>query len=371
MKTTGLETLIQRVAGELGVLPHGPQLIKGLQEAYGGKNTDLQTGTFRFLHHLFGAFGLVVLIPDHARLKSLLKSICEDDLFRQTPYTVVQQTVQQLQENYEVQARPRPINLFYLHEQIRNRIEQKGDHYVVVDTSLQFSKEELKQELNAHPERFSPNVILRGLFQEMILPNVATIGGGGELAYWLELKGLFDHYRVPYPVVVLRNSFLLVPQAISSRMAKLELSSKDFFQSPESLLKQIAQRESGARLQLEEEKVTSRAFYDALKKKSRQIDPTLEKHVDALGARALNRLEELEKKMIRSEKKKYEWERDQITQIKAALFPGNGLQERTENFMPYYARYGPAFLEQLLQHSLTLEQQFQIWELPESATGKS
>jgi uncharacterized protein YllA (UPF0747 family) len=199
---------------------------------------------------------------------------------------------------------------------------------------------------------------------------VATIGGGGELAYWLELKGLFDHYRVPYPVVVLRNSFLLVPQAISARIAKLELSSRHFFLSPDSLLKKITQRESGARLQLEEEKVTSRAFYAALKEKSRQIDPTLEKHVDALGTRALHRIEELEKKMLRSEKKKHEWEREQISQIKSTLFPGNGLQERTENFMPYFARYGTAFLEQLLLHSLSLEQQFLIWEMPDSNKGK-
>ena len=98
--------------------------------------------------------------------------------------------------------------MFYLKDDLRNRIVPVEDHFVVHDTDIVFSKEEMIKELQQHPERFSPNVILRGLFQEIILPDVAWIGGGGELAYWLQLKDLFKNYEVPFPVLIVRNSFL-------------------------------------------------------------------------------------------------------------------------------------------------------------------
>jgi uncharacterized protein YllA (UPF0747 family) len=80
-----------------------------------------------------------------------------------------------------VQAHPREINLFYLLDDLRERLEIKDSKYHVVNSKISFSKEELLAELQSHPERFSPNVILRGLYQETILPNIAFIGGGGEL----------------------------------------------------------------------------------------------------------------------------------------------------------------------------------------------
>src|SRR4030095_581379 len=130
--------------------------------------------------------------------------VFEDDLLHQKASAVVEKTVGELQQaSYKVQANPREINLFYLESDLRERIErsEKDNTWTVVNTDKQFTQKELLDLLNQHPERFSPNVILRGLYQETILPNIAFIGGGGELAYWLQLKGLFDHYKVPYPVL--------------------------------------------------------------------------------------------------------------------------------------------------------------------------
>jgi len=123
-----------------------------------------------------------------------------------------------------VQAGGREINLFYLDEDLRERIEAKGDSYAVANTTITFTKDETLKELREHPERFSPNVILRGLYQETILPNIAFVGGGGEIAYWLELKAVFDFYKVPFPILVLRNSFLLIEEKWKEKMNKLELS---------------------------------------------------------------------------------------------------------------------------------------------------
>ena len=97
------------------------------------------------------------------------------------------------------------------------------DQFVVHDTDIVFTKDELKDELRDYPERFSPNVILRGLYQEIILPNLAFIGGGGEFAYWLELKDLFLHYKVPFPVLIVRNSFLIIEKKYHQLIEKLNL----------------------------------------------------------------------------------------------------------------------------------------------------
>src|SRR5262249_10800100 len=143
-------------------------------------------------------------------LKKQATAIFEDDLLHQQPSVLVGKTNEKLETaGYKAQANPREINLFYLGEGMRERIVRKNDEFRIMNAELSFSESELLNELKTHPEKFSPNVILRGIFQEMILPNVAFIGGGGELAYWLQYGELFAHYKVPFPVLVLRNSFLL------------------------------------------------------------------------------------------------------------------------------------------------------------------
>jgi uncharacterized protein YllA (UPF0747 family) len=220
----------------------------------------------------------------------------------------------------------------------------------------------MAEELKGHPERFSPNVILRGLFQEMLLPNIAFIGGGGEMAYWLELKDLFDHYQVPYPVLILRNSFLIVEKKWREKMQRLGFSAKDFFQPEQQLMTALVSRRKNGELKLDKELDATAQLYQLLKNKAGAIDKSLLQHVEALAARTLKPLQELEKKMLRAEKRKYEAEQRQIQQVRSALFPHNNLQERVENFMPFYARWGAAFIKTIYENSLSLEQQFVILE---------
>src|SRR6185437_4167447 len=217
MKTKGLDKLYYRIEGQLAVQPHGKELMAMLKEAYLA-SPDIQTATFKLLHALFAENGLITIIADHAVFKKQLLSVFEDDLFRQETTRIVSESIAELSEHYKIQANPRSINLFYLKDDLRNRIERTPEGFQVVDTPLRFTDAGMREELQRNPERFSPNVILRGLFQETILPNLAFIGGGGETAYWLELKDLFDHYRMPFPVLVLRNSFLLVQKAWMLRL---------------------------------------------------------------------------------------------------------------------------------------------------------
>ncbi len=353
--------LIGKISGRLSVENHGTFLVDLLKKCY-SKNATIEEATFLFIHELFKEFGLLILLPDNAAFKKEMISVFEEDIFNNTSSEIVSQSSGKLSENYKAQAYPREINLFYLKDDLRNRIVPVEDHFVVHDTDIVFSKQEMKAELQQHPERFSPNVILRGLFQEIILPDVAWIGGGGELAYWLQLKDLFKNYEVPFPVLILRNSFLIVDEKYERLLQILNLKPIDLFKGKENLLNEIVNKETSSILNLDKQKNDFDRVYNEIKSIVSGIDTTLEEHAKALETRQMKKLSALEKKMLRAEKRKFSDQKNQLNKIFTGLFPGDGLQERKDNFMLFYSHLGNDFFKILYDASLPLEQEFCVLE---------
>jgi bacillithiol biosynthesis cysteine-adding enzyme BshC len=349
--------LIEQISGQLTIFPFGEELLQLIRSCYINE-VSIQDATFKLVNTLFEEYGLIILLPDNASLKRSMLQIFEDDIFNNKPSEIVSKTTDELGKHYKVQAHPREINLFYLIDGIRSRLIEKKNIFHVEDTNLRFTAEEIKAELRDHPERFSPNVILRGLYQETILPNLAFVGGGGELAYWLELKGLFQHYNIPYPVLIVRNSFMLIDKKVKALHEKLQLDTTDLFKTENTLINELVRKETKNQLYLSLEKQQVSDLYDEIKKTVQQIDITLVQHTEALKAKAINHLNALEKKMLRAEKRKFEAQQRQIKKIKSLLFPSGELQERVENFMPYYAKFGKDFIKLLYENSLTFEQRF-------------
>ncbi|MBY0478904.1 MAG: bacillithiol biosynthesis cysteine-adding enzyme BshC [Chitinophagaceae bacterium] len=354
--------LINDISGQLMVQPHGKEIVDALRKCYKEK-ISIQDATFAFVHFLFAEYGLIVLIADSKELKQEMIPVFEDELLNRSSSKQVQQTITALEQHYKVQAGGRAINLFYFDEDLRERIEADGDGFAVANSTIKFSKEEMLMELKDHPERFSPNVILRGLYQETILPNIAFIGGGGELAYWLELKQVFAHNKVPYPVLVLRNSFLLAQQQLNEKINKLGFTIADFFLTEQELMNRFVKRETTNKVQLNGSFTQAEQLYELLKQQAANIDSTLSQHVEALKTKALYRLQELEKKLLRAEKRKFTEQQNQIQQIKQNLFPGNGLQERKESMLGFYAKYGKEIITELYKHSPSLEQEFVVMNM--------
>jgi len=355
----GIQQLIEEIRKEVSHFPYAQQLIDLLKKAYAKGNT-MADAIFILLNEMFGAEGLLVLQPDDAALKQSFVAVMKDDLVHSRAERIVGQSIEALSRQYKVQVNPRTVNLFYLRDGIRNRIDKRGEQYSVDGTVIRFQQSEILQELKEHPERFSPNVILRGLYQETILPNIAFIGGGSEVAYWMELRSLFEHYGVPYPVLVLRNSFLVVDAAHWSKLEALGIHEADLFKDETIVANEVIQRWAVADIHLSKETAESRALFEHLKQRAGAIDRTLVQHVHALEVGFLKRMESLEKKMLRAERKKQSTQLQRIWKLKSALFPQGSLQERKWNVLPYYAQYGPAFIHTILRHSLALEQQFGI-----------
>ena len=354
-----LIALIDELEQQISIEPFGADIIKQLRAAY-QSGISIQAATFRFVHQLFEKYGLIVLIADEARLKKQMTRVFEEDLFQQRPSVIVDGTCIKLSAQYNVQANPREINLFYLKDDIRERIIKQQDEFIVHNTNLKFTSEQIKKELDQHPDRFSPNVILRGLYQETILPNLAFIGGGGELAYWLQLKELFAQYSIVYPILILRNSFLIVEEKWQNRMERLGLAVTDFFLTEAQMMKKIIARFSDRPVSLNGKFEKAEQLFKEIAEQTDQIDPTLSQHVAAIRTQSIKVLQELEKKMFRAERRKFQDQQRQALKIKQVLFPKNGLQERIENVNGYYAKWGSSFIDQLYEHSLGMEMQFTI-----------
>jgi bacillithiol biosynthesis cysteine-adding enzyme BshC len=342
--------LIHEINGQAGVLPFGDELNKLFKSCY-TEGKSIQQATLELVNALFGDHGLIVLIPDNAKLKKLFKPVVEKELLEGFSHAAVSGTIKKLGAHYKVQAGGREINLFYLLDDKRERIELQTSKYEVRALGISFSKEEILAELDQHPERFSANVILRGAFQETVLPNVAFIGGGGELAYWLELPAVFEAVQIPYPVLLLRNSFLLLKKDQAARINKLGFSLADMFSNELSLLNILVKRESSHQLSLADQFSQAHALYAQLKNIAGDIDGSLPEHVASIETNAVKKLHALEKKMLRAERQKYGVQQKQIVKLKQELFPANSLQERVDNFSLWYAQYGKGWIQQVYASS--------------------
>ncbi|MDB5210997.1 MAG: bshC [Sediminibacterium sp.] len=351
--------LIHAIHGQVGVLSFGDEFAGLLNQCY-TEGKSIQQATLELVNALFGEYGLIILIPDNAKLKTAFHSVVEKELTEKFSHKIVAGTIEKLGAHHKVQAGGREINLFYLIDHKRERIEQSGDAFEVKTLNLRFSKEEILEELKEHPERFSANVILRGAFQETVLPNIAFIGGGGELAYWLELKNVFEAVQIPYPVLLLRNSFLVMSKEQSAKLEKLGFTEADLFKDELSLLNTLVKRESEHQLSLTNELQQAKEYYAHLRTVTDAVDKTLSEHLIALEKQAIKKLAELEKKLLRAERFKYDTQKQQIAKLKQTLFPANSLQERTDNISTHYATHGKAWLRMIYDASTGINKGFGI-----------
>ena len=349
--------LINEIEGRLGVEEFGFDVVDELRKHYAEGKT-IEEATFGFVNALFGRYGLIVLLPDVKELKQGFVGLAKIELSDGFSAEAVKETIVAFPEEYKVQAAGRDINLFYLDDNLRERIEKDEEGFYLADGSKRFSTEELFKELEVNPEKISPNVILRPVYQELILPDIAFIGGGGELAYWLELKKVFAEANVFFPLLVLRNSFALVEPATKENIDKLGLSTKDLFIDDLSLAENIILKNAFYKLDLDAERLVISQGYEAARATAEKIDKSLVRHISALETQSLKKLNIAQKKMLRAEKRNQTVSMQRLHEIKNKLYPGGILQERVDNILIYLSKYGFSFTDKLLEASNSIEPSF-------------
>ena len=303
---------------------------------------------FKFVNVFFGYTGILVLTMDDAALKKAFIPIMKKEILEEASLESVQNTQAKIEEllGYKAQAFARPINLFYLSDGNRGRIERDGEGFIIIDSNKRFTEDELMVELEAHPESFSPNVVLRPLFQEFILPNVAYVGGGGELAYWMERKQQFQDFGIFFPTLIRRNSLMIISKSQNQMLSKVGFSIDEIFALEDDLIRTYLERKSHGELDLSLENEQISKIMNDISEKAEAIDPTLKNAVLAEANKIGKQVEQIESRIRRSLKQQEETQVNQIKTLKSKLFAGNGLQERTDNFFQFYLSMGEKLTEQ-------------------------
>ena len=358
LSTEGLEEVFEIFASELGLSENALALKDLFEKAY-LKHENLAEATRFLANELFGKYGLVILDGDDRDLKKMFVPYVKEELFHQTSHKKVAETSALLSE-YKIQVNPREINLFYIENHLRERIILEDNLYLINNTELRFTEEELLNELENHPEKFSPNVIMRPLYQEVILPNLCYIGGGGELAYWLELKSYFDASKVTFPILLLRNSVLLATEKQAKKAGKLDLTWSDLFLKPFDLNAKIVKRESDLKLDFSEQKQFLQQQFDSLRAMAERTDPSFIGAVNAQESKQIKGLNNLEKRLLLAEKKHHADKLNRVIALQKELFPNQSLQERKSNFSEFYLESGTVIMERLFDTLKPLANRFEI-----------
>lgn len=340
-----------------------PGDIRIFSEAY-TKYSQLADAVRHYVNELFGEEGLVVIDGDSKELKRLFIPVIEDDLFNHSAKSRVDAADDALDQlGYKTQVHCRPVNFFYLEDELRSRLEKSGDTFSVVDTPRSFTETEIREMIHSAPEKFSPNVILRPLYQEMILPNLAYVGGPAEVVYWLQLKGVFDQYKIPFPMLMPRNFAMVVDGPTARKLDKTKLMLEDFFKDKTQLFTHAVLNFSDHNLRLEHEKECITSHFQKIQEDAASIDKTLGPLVAAETKRAIRSLEKIEQKLLKAEKRLQADRLQQIEAVKDTLFPNGNLQERTENFLNFHQQ-DPQFIVKLIQLFDPFDYSFTVLRFP-------
>lgn len=360
LNTEGLELVFEQFSNELGLGNNANYLRELFKKSY-LEHANLADATRYLANELFKNEGLIIVDGDDLELKKLFIPYAKEELLQQTSFKKVNETLPLLKE-YNVQVNPREINLFYIQDNLRERIILENGNYKINNTQLSFSESEILTELENNPKNFSPNVILRPLYQEVILPNLCYIGGGGELAYWLELKSNFEENNITFPILLLRNSALVATKKQVEKLEKLGLNWSDIFQNQQTLVNEKTKEFSDLTIDFSEQKEFLKNQFEALYTIANKTDKSFIGAVKAQEVKQLKGLENLEKKLLKAEKRIHTEKLERIIQLQNELFPNQTLQERKSNFADFYHEIGnpEAFFSLLYTDLQPLKQNFSL-----------
>ena len=358
LSTKDLQEVFEQFSTELGIGKNA-HYIKNLFSKSYLEHSNLTDATRFLANELFKKEGLVIIDGDSKELKKLFIPYIKQELLHQSSFTKVSETIATLKD-YKIQVNPREINLFYIEDNLRKRIILENEIYKVNDTKITFTKTEILKELENNPEKFSPNVILRPLYQEVILPNLCYIGGGGEIAYWLELKSNFEANKVTFPIIMLRNSVVIASQKQIEKIDKLNLNWADLFSNQQELFTEKTKEFSKFKINFSNQKVHLKLQFEAMYAIANETHKSFLGAVKAQETKQIKGLENLEKRLLKAEKKVHIETLERILLIQNELFPNQSLQERKVNFSEFYVEYGNDLIEKLLLQLDPFKNEFNV-----------
>jgi bacillithiol biosynthesis cysteine-adding enzyme BshC len=343
-----LVSLVQELESFFENDPKGMKLLAMIKQYY--ENGDRFTrATQMILHKLMGHLGLICIDMSDERLKRVFIPQIKKEVLHSKSKNLVLDMQHSLEElGFNHQAYARDINFFYLREHSRELIFKDGKKFKLESDEMEWTEKEMELEIESHPERFSPNVIMRPVYESIILPDIAYLGGGGELAYWMERPRQFEALNIHFPVLLRRKSMALIDQILLDQWEELGFRPEQLVSHSDELKKEFVYQDSEVQLERELREILS--IFQLIEHKAVGIDPSLSGKVKGMQKSVENMIEGLEKRLVRSLKKKYEEKISKIDKIKRRVHPDHSLQERSENILSFYTRTEKPFVDYLMEH---------------------
>jgi bacillithiol biosynthesis cysteine-adding enzyme BshC len=344
LPTDGISVLIEQICTDI---PELKDSLASLFDIY-SRAKNVADATRQWAHQWFAAYGLVILDANEAVFKKQFISIIKQDVLSQLGQRVLEQSNSQLKKmGYSVQVNGRAINHFYFDGNKRKLIEPRGDLYELQDSSKHWTKAEIEAEIELHPERFSPNVVFRPLYQECILPNIAYVGGPGELSYWLQLMALFQETNTPYPSLVARASFVLPDVAVMRMAKKLQLDWSDVLTKPEASRRKLLHKwEPSSEYELHPQLIQA---YQKLIDESVSIDNKIVSSIVAHLKLEKQFFNKIAQQLSKAKKQKCEHQLKEFEEVVEKILPSGVPQERFENIFSFTDK-PTQFIQILLHH---------------------
>lgn len=328
-----------------------PDILGALSEAYQPGRSYVDAFG-RWMTRLFRSRGLVLVDASHPRLKEMGRDVFYREIVDESPSTrqAVAASERLRQAGYEAQVPLHEgiLNQFYT-EGERQTIQWKDGLFAIKGRPSLGSKEALLRLAGERPFLFSPNVLLRPLYQDSVLPTVAYVGGPSEIAYFGQLKGVYETFGLPMPVIYPRKSVTVVERKIDHILKKYHLSVPDLWRDAAAAIGDITREEipeSVGRTLLRVRDDLERD-YASLKAEILSFDTGLAPSVDLAKGRMTQQLDFLQKKVQQAARKRNDIAVQQLRKAVDSLYPNQRLQERVFNIVPFLIKYGSGFIDQL------------------------
>jgi len=338
------------------------ELLTKLKECYQVGKSFKQSFK-ELIYWLFDEYGLVIFDPQDVEVKSLLKPIFKKEVNDFAIHT--QKLIQvsaKLEELYHAQVKVKPVNLFYHTDDGRYSVEPVEDIFKLRRKRKQFTKDEILNEIENFPDKFSPNVLLRPICQDFLFPTGFYIGGPSEIAYFAQVTPLYDFYNIVSPIIFPRSSATILEKNVASGLDKYDLSMNDIFLGLDGLKEKViaSLSENNIEIAFEEASKEIELTFDKIKENLFAIDKTL---VDSSGRykdRIMSSIAELKSKATKAQETKHETTIRQLTRLSNLLYPLGNLQEREINFTYFYNKYGKDFIRKVYDDISVSEFEHQV-----------
>ena len=349
--------VLNQIKDILSNTKNGKELFNVYKQAY-SDNNNYADASRAIITFLFGDYGLVVVDGNHHKLKQIFTDDFKEEVRTQFVHNAVKETNNLLNTKYRPEINPLKSNIFYLSDSRRTKINYDNGLFITHDNRYEWSQYELFKEIEKHPERFSPNVLLRPLYQERLMNNIIYIGGPSEISYWIQLVDMFKYRRQCFPILKLRSHFLILSKKTSKIKEQLGLKDIDLFLDYDQQIKKVLSRFQSVKT----DKLNTELHQLLLtfEKRLRDIKNFPINSLDVFKKRTQREFKRLEGKILKFDKIKNTDIVNQVMMINEKKSPNNIPHERAMSFIPFYIKYGKYFFDLLIKESSIFDNKYTI-----------